>query len=335
MNTRPGRNRGRLGQTVYYQDGNGLLVPAGAAIGGGLHRSHSAAARRPAQIVINNRQYEDRSVSRSPHGHSHHRRSSYGHDHHYDDSEDEYHERAYSPHRRRRPSRSHGSRSPSPYYDYELEKKMKKLEELEEKEKEELAREKYEEELILKEAKKAKKKKEEDEFKVKAIEEYNKKQAEEEVKKEKAKEEADEEFKKRVKKTFGQAGYDEDSIEKILKKGEKGKGHGHGKEIKIKDLTRPTYIKVHRKHVSPETLDEYNLPWEWDERDSNYIVIKQWIPEGDQTLLFDHTKKLRERKLITDSTVELRREKDNLLLVRKKSPGRSRSRSKSRSWMFT
>ena len=142
---------------------------------------------------------------------------------------------------------------------------MKKLEELEEKEKEDIAREKYEEELLLKEAKKAKKKKEEEELKKQAIEEYHIKQLEEKAQKDKEKKEADEEFRERVKKTFGQAGYDEESIEKILKKGEKGKEHGKGKEIKIKDLTRPTYIKVHRKHVSPETLDEYNLPWEWDE----------------------------------------------------------------------
>ena len=285
MNSRYDR-RGRLGsdylpqrQTVYYQDGNGLLVPAGGAIGGGLHRSHSASApRRPAQIVINNAQYEDRSLSRSPRGHSHNRKGSHGHDRRYDDSEDEYHERAYSPRRRRRPSRGHESRSPSPYYDYELEKKMKKLEELEEKEKEDLAREKYEEELLLKEAKKAKKKKEEEEMKKKAIEEYHIKELEERAKKEKEKKEADEEFRERVKKTFGQAGYDDEYIEKILKKGEKGKGHGHGKEIKIKDLTRPTYIKVHQKHVSPETLDEYNLPWGWDEVSSLHSPQQMSLP---------------------------------------------------------
>lgn len=342
LNTRPGRNRGRLGsdylpqrQTVYYQDGNGLLIPAGAAVGGGLHRSHSAAAaRRPAQIVINNAQYEDRSASRSPHGHSHNRRSSHGNGR-YDDSEDEYHERAHSPHRRRRHSRAHASRSPSPYYDYELEKKMKKLEELEEKEKEDIAREKYEEERLLKEAKKAKKKAEEEEFKKKAIEEYHIHEMEEKAKMEEEKKEADKAFRDRVKKTFSQAGYDEKSIEKILEKGEKGKEHGHGKEIKIKDLTRPTYIKVHQKHVSPETLDEYLLPWEWDDRDSNYIVIRKWIPEAEQIILFDHTKKQREKKMIADTTVELRRERDNLLMVRRKSPGRSRSRSKSRSWFFT
>ena len=271
LNTRPGRNRVRLGsdhpphrQTVYYQDANGLLVPAGAAaIGGGLSRSHSAAAaaRRPAQIVINNSQFEDRSVSRSPHDHGHRRRSSHGHEYHYVDSEDEYHVRSYSPHRRRRHSRGHESRSSSPYYDYELEKKMKKLEELEEKEKEDEAREKYQEELLLEEARKAKKKKEEDELKKKAIEEYHIKESEEKAKKEKEKKEADEEFRMRVKKTFGEAGYDTESIEKILKREGKGK---NVKDLKVKDLSRPTYIKVHQKHVSPDTLDEYNLPWEWD-----------------------------------------------------------------------
>ena len=27
---------------------------------------------------------------------------------------------------------------------------------------------------------------------------------------------------------------------------------------------RPTYIKVHRKHLDPRTLDAFKLPWEWD-----------------------------------------------------------------------
>ena len=27
--------------------------------------------------------------------------------------------------------------------------------------------------------------------------------------------------------------------------------------------SRPTYIKVHRDHIDPQTLDVYNVPWEW------------------------------------------------------------------------
>ena len=30
-------------------------------------------------------------------------------------------------------------------------------------------------------------------------------------------------------------------------------------------LSRPTYIKVHRKHIEPETLNFYKLPWEGDD----------------------------------------------------------------------
>jgi hypothetical protein len=228
---------------------------------------------------------------------------------------------------------------------------MKKLEELEEREKEEAAREKYEEERILKEARKAKKKKEEDELKKKAIEEYEIKKLEDKAKRDKEKKEKDEEFQKRVKDTFGQAGYSEDRIEKILEKAEKG-GHKN-KEKQIVDLRRPMFLKVHRKHMSPDTLDEFDLPWEWDtvsldlkswlklnwesdissQRDSNYILIQQWIPEHEQTILFEHTRKQRERKQLTDTTIELKKERDKLLLVRQKSPGRKRSPS--RNWMFT
>ena len=51
-------------------------------------------------------------------------------------------------------------------------------------------------------------------------------------------------------------------LEKLLRGGEK-RADAHGAQITPLDLTRPTYIKVHRKYMSPETLDEYKLPWEW------------------------------------------------------------------------
>ena len=41
-----------------------------------------------------------------------------------------------------------------------------------------------------------------------------------------------------------------------------GKEHGHGHQ---KYSGRPVYVKAHRKHLSPDTLDAYQLPWEWDE----------------------------------------------------------------------
>ena len=264
---RPSRNRPRHAsehhnrQPLYVQDANGFLVPATSLGGAVPHRSYSTTGQRPASIVINNTQYDEYSQERSP------RRRSY-HGHAYD-SDDSF-ERSHSHERHRSRSRaghrrhhSH-SRTPSPV-DHELEGRLRKLADLERKEEEELARQNFEKEKIIEEAKKAKKKKEEEALKNRAIEEYNAKKLEEELKKKKEKEEADKAFKERARATLGAAGYDEASIEKILdKEGHEKHGHGHCQK-KIVDLTRQTYIKVHRKHLSTDTLDVYDLPWEWDE----------------------------------------------------------------------
>ncbi|KAL1981102.1 hypothetical protein VTN96DRAFT_3085 [Rasamsonia emersonii] len=65
-----------------------------------------------------------------------------------------------------------------------------------------------------------------------------------------------------------------------------------------------TYIKVLRSYLQPETLRAYNLPWERDERDPNYPIIKTWISEDFQEELFAHTRRLREGRLPQASNVE-------------------------------
>ena len=259
--TRPGRHRPRQAsehlnphQPVYYRDANGqLFVPAGD-FGGGLHRSVSAAGNRgaPAVAVINN--WEDRPRSSGEdweeRAHSPARRHHHHHHHHHED-------RSRSRHR---------ERDESPYkLDYEIERKVKLAEELERNEAEKELQKRVEEQLIIKQAKeeeaKAKKKKEEKEMEEKIIAEWQIKEKEKAEKAKKKKQEEDEEFRERVIKTFGAAGYSQEHLDQILKQGDKG-----GKqEKKIMDLSRPTYIKVHRKYLSPATLDAYELPWEWDE----------------------------------------------------------------------
>ena len=54
-------------------------------------------------------------------------------------------------------------------------------------------------------------------------------------------------------KSFRSEGLSEDAIANILKKVGKERGR-----------TRPTFIKAHRRHLSPATLDTYGLPWEFD-----------------------------------------------------------------------
>ena len=294
LSTRPGLHRGRLGseymprQPMYYEDANGMLVPSVAMPG--VHRSASARRSVPAQVVINN-EYEGHSPVRRHHSHRRHSSHGRAHDYKYDSSsssEDEYEHSPARRHHKHRKDRRTPTPSPSrsPARDLEYERKMKKLEELEKKEEQEALRARYEEERLVEEAKKAKKKKEEAEFKKKAveeyeiekaerkrkeaeakqkaIEEYERQMAEEKARKEKEKKEADEEFERRVKKTFTEVGYDEESINKVLKKAEEG-GKLHKKDKdKILSLRRPTFVKVHRKHISPETLDAFDLPWSWD-----------------------------------------------------------------------
>lgn len=96
------------------------------------------------------------------------------------------------------------------------------------------------------------------------IAEYIRIKKEVEEQKEKEEKEEDEEFMKKLKKTFGQAGYDEETVEKTLKMGME-QGHGKSINIKTRDLRRPATVRVHRKHMSPETLRKYKLPWELDE----------------------------------------------------------------------
>ncbi|KAL8757990.1 MAG: hypothetical protein Q9184_004061 [Pyrenodesmia sp. 2 TL-2023] len=84
---------------------------------------------------------------------------------------------------------------------------------------------------------------------------------------------------------------------------------------KVVDVSRPTFIKVHRKHMSPDTLDAYDLPWEWDDRDSNYLIIRRWISEPEQDRLFEHTRRLHEEGEMTNATIELRKEAGKLRLI--------------------
>lgn len=68
------------------------------------------------------------------------------------------------------------------------------------------------------------------------------------------------------------------------------------------------------------------------QRDVEYIIIKQWVPEHQQEVLFEHTKTIREGRLLTNATKEIKKERDKLLLVKKKEHRKS---SPARSWMFT
>ncbi|KAJ5262684.1 hypothetical protein N7524_007989 [Penicillium chrysogenum] len=102
-----------------------------------------------------------------------------------------------------------------------------------------------------------------------------------------------------------------------------------------KEKEKTTWTKVHRKHLMPDTLIAYNLPWDWDEHNTNYIIIKQYITEDLQEELFAHTRRKREAVIVARTSNPMApaglkvndRSKEKMILARKKSPSR-------RSWTF-
>jgi hypothetical protein len=311
---RPGRHRGRLGsehhvgrQRAYYTGPNGeLLVPASGA----AYRSNSVSGPRPQVNIINETSYEE--GGRRP-------RSI-----HYDD----YYGR----------SRSH-SRSPVPEYDLDTRDKLRRLKHLEKKDEEEKLAKEMKEKLLLEKAKEEveakEKKQKEKEMKKKAVEEWKAEEREKKEKEKEEKEQADKEYKERMRRTLWANGYTDEQIEQIVKRGDKREKGEKGEKAEssgILSLSRPTYLRIKRKYLDPQTLDLYQLPWEWDDDDNSYVIVKKWINERDQEILFEHTRKLREMKQLTYTTTELRKEHDQLLLVKRREP---RKKSPARGWFFT
>ncbi|PYH44550.1 uncharacterized protein BP01DRAFT_366386 [Aspergillus saccharolyticus JOP 1030-1] len=62
------------------------------------------------------------------------------------------------------------------------------------------------------------------------------------------------------------------------------------------DNNNQTWIRVERKHLLPDTLIAYQLPWDFDEADSDYLLIKQWVSGEFLDELFAHTQRLRGAK---------------------------------------
>lgn len=92
-------------------------------------------------------------------------------------------------------------------------------------------------------------------------EKWKREEAEKKEKAKREKEEEDAKFEERFKIQFMQAGYTEAQAEAVLKK-KKEKERKEQNTMAV-DLSRPTWIKVKRKWLLPETLDHYDLPWEW------------------------------------------------------------------------
>ncbi|KAF2491476.1 hypothetical protein BU16DRAFT_565175 [Lophium mytilinum] len=78
---------------------------------------------------------------------------------------------------------------------------------------------------------------------------------------------------------------------------DKGKKRRHELEDAVSKALKihPTYTKIHKDHLSMDTLLYYEIPWEYDKHDHDYFVILRELDERDTDVLFEHTRRLRSR----------------------------------------
>ena len=143
---------------------------------------------------------------------------------------------------------------------------MERLELLEEEEREKARLKRYKEKMELERAKEEIKKREEEEeekrLRKQYVADWRRDEDEKKAKEKKKKEEEDALFEERVKNKFMSSGYSEEYIESILHK--RKKEHKVHENTMALEKTKPVWIKVQRKHLLPETLELWDLPWEYD-----------------------------------------------------------------------
>lgn len=132
---------------------------------------------------------------------------------------------------------------------------------------EEEARGEYKTELEVKEAKeqleKAEPEAKEAALAKKAVEDWERKQVEKEEEEKKEKEELDKLVVEKLKERLREEGLPPEQIEAIVK-GRDCDAKKHEYEMRLA-RGRPTWIKVHKKYLHPETLEVYQLPWSYND----------------------------------------------------------------------
>ncbi|KAI9827572.1 MAG: hypothetical protein M1832_004922 [Thelocarpon impressellum] len=332
---RPARFRRRLVSDDYsraplfYHAHDGLMMPEEGA---GLHRSRStghraAAPAAPPVQVFNHIVHEDEPRGRPEHV--------------VDEALWQLRAPPRSPfrdHSRPRPGRV-PSRDHSPFYDWqhevEAEQMRKELDELKMEKgraaEEERIKKEMKMELAMKEQREREESAKRKEIEKEAIKAFKQKELQEKEKKRKEEEDKEKEYRQRLQQDLGLT---ETQVAKIVKK--------EGQNAV--DLQRTTYTKIARRHVSLETLKLYGLPYKLDDvsppdefraaaadacqgEPENYVLIKRWVPEYEQNLLWDHTRRLREDREYKIRGVVLKHAseeaKAKLILARKKPRARS------------
>ena len=56
------------------------------------------------------------------------------------------------------------------------------------------------------------------------------------------------------------------------------------------------WLKVHYETISTRLLNDHDIPWEWDNENPEYIVIKQWIQQNEMNMFIKHFQHITESR---------------------------------------
>jgi hypothetical protein len=71
--------------------------------------------------------------------------------------------------------------------------------------------------------------------------------------------------------------------------------------------TLPSFIRLHRKQITPETLAHFALPWEVDPKDADYVLIKRSLDPRALDEVLAHTREQKEKEWREKQYARLRR----------------------------
>ncbi|TKA28695.1 hypothetical protein B0A50_03022 [Salinomyces thailandicus] len=118
-------------------------------------------------------------------------------------------------------------------------------------------------------------------------------------------------FEAEMRRRLAQQGYAENQIDVMVdeekaKKWQEERSRSRRRQtttaLQVWEDTRPpVYAKVHRDYLSIDTLIYYDVPYEFDRNDPNFIIILREMDKYETEVLFEHTKRLRSGRLLLEA----------------------------------
>lgn len=93
-------------------------------------------------------------------------------------------------------------------------------------------------------------------------------------------------------------------------------------EVTGRSKRMPVYATIHVDFLDAKTLIHYDVPYEYDRYDPNYLIVLREMDKYETEVLFNHTRQLRVGKLPPQQVPKGRKDNEEYYRKRNKSAGR-------------